>query len=199
MACWDPTAAGRPTTLRCALGLLRPDGGQAEVLGRPAARIHEVANRLGVVFDGSELVPRLTVKQNLAYAQRLAGQPSGRSLGEVIELVELDHRTHHRSHELSLGQQRRLAIGRALLGSPELLVLDEPLSGLDALGVSSVLKLLQELNAEGLTILLSTHRLHEMESVVRRAAVIVDGRLVAEGDLGRALGCWPPAPGPSGQ
>lgn len=183
-----PNGSGKTTALRCTLGLLRPDAGEVELLGVPVERIHETRGRVAVVFDRAHLVPRLTAERNLAYAQRLLGHDGGRSIDEVLTIVELQHRRGHRSHELSLGQQRRLSIARALLGRPELLILDEPLSGLDALAVTSMLALFRRLREDGLTIVLSTHRLHEMESVITRAGILVDGHIIAEDDRDALLG-----------
>ncbi len=183
-----PNGSGKTTTLACALGLLPPDAGTVEVLGVPAARIHETAGRIAVVFDGTTLVPGLSVRQNLTYAQRLLGHAGGRQPDEALRLVDLAGRDHQRASRLSLGQKRRLAIARALLGRPELLVLDEPLSGLDALGVVTMLDLFRRLREDGITLLLSTHRLHEMEQVVSKVAIIIDGRLAVEGDLTTVLG-----------
>ncbi len=183
-----PNGSGKTTTLRCTLGLLRPDSGSVELLGIPAERIHATHGRVAVVFDRSHLVPRLTCVENLHYAAMLLGHGGGRSINDVLTLVDLDHRRGHKSHELSLGQQRRLSIARALLGKPELLILDEPLSGLDAIGVASMLELFKTLRSEGLTTVLSTHRLHEMEAVISRAGILLDGRIVREDDRDALLG-----------
>lgn len=183
-----PNGSGKTTTLRCTLGLLRPDRGSVELLGVPVGRIAATAGRVAVVFDQAHLVPRLTAVDNLVYARGLLGHDGGRTIDEVLEIVELEHRRTHRPDELSLGQQRRLSIARALLGRPELVILDEPLSGLDALGVARMLELFRRLRDEGLTIVLSTHRLHEMESVITRAGILLDGRIVAEDDRDALLG-----------
>jgi ABC-2 type transport system ATP-binding protein len=182
-----PNGSGKTTTLSCALGLLAPSAGEARVLGEPASRIHRLQGRLGVVFDAAIALPALTVSQNLEYVRRLLGHRRGRGDSEVLEAVGLADRARQRAGSLSLGQQKRLAIAAALLGEPELVVLDEPLSGLDTLGVRRMLRLFRRLNGEGLTILLSSHRLHEMETVVTHAGILLDGGIARVGTLDELL------------
>ena len=183
-----PNGSGKTTTLSCTLGLLRPTAGSARVLGEPAGRIHRLQGRLGVVFDSAVALPGLTVLQNLAYVRRLLGHDRGRGDAEVLAAVGLEEHARQRARDLSLGQQKRLAIAAALLGEPELIVLDEPLSGLDTLGVRRMLRLFRRLNDEGLTILLSSHRLHEMQTVVTHAGILLDGAIARAGTLDELLG-----------
>ncbi len=182
-----PNGSGKTTTMACALGLLAPDSGQVHVLGVPSSRIHETHGRVGALFDAATLVAGLTVRQNLEYARTLLGHRGGRGIDEALELVGLAKLGNRRAHALSLGQSRRLSIARILLGKPELLVLDEPLSGLDTVGVLDVLALVPRLAAEGLTLIVSSHRMHEMERVVTHVAVILDGELVREAPLPELL------------
>jgi ABC-2 type transport system ATP-binding protein len=169
------------------------------VLGVPSRRIHATAGRVAAVFDAVDLVPGLTARQNLRYAQILmgrggrprassaaAGRPH-RSLDEVLELVGLARFADRRAGRLSLGQKRRLSIARALLGDPELLIFDEPLSGLDAVGVEQMLALFLQLRDEGRTLVLSSHRLHEMERIVSHVAIVAGGRLRRGGPLEQVL------------
>jgi len=178
-----PNGAGKTTTLACALGLLQPDGGTISVLGQPASQIHTLCGKVAVVFDQPTLVRGLSVSQNLAYAQRLLGHKGGRSATDALQLAGIADLAGRRAGRLSLGQSRRLAIARALLGQPELLVLDEPLSGLDTLGVTSMLALFSELRDQGLTLVLSSHRLHELERIVSHVGVVIGGRVVREATL----------------
>jgi ABC-2 type transport system ATP-binding protein len=178
-----PNGSGKTTTMACALGLLAPDAGEARVLGVPSAKIHETRGRGAALFDAATLVAGLTVRQNLEYAERLLGHRGGRGVDAALELVGLGKLSNRRSGALSLGQSRRLSIARVLLGKPELLVLDEPLSGLDTVGVLDVLALFPRLSAEGITIVVSSHRMHEMERVVSHVAVILDGELVRHAPL----------------
>jgi ABC-type multidrug transport system ATPase subunit len=183
-----PNGSGKTTTLACALGFLRPDSGSIEILGQPPAALHRTLGRLGVVFDEPTLVDNLRVLQNLRYAQRLLGHTGGRTPEQALDLVGLGDRARQRAGTLSLGQKRRLAIARALLGKPEFLVLDEPLSGLDTAGVRQVLDLVAQLRDEGLTLLLSSHRLHELERVVTHVGILMGGRLVREEAIDTLLG-----------
>lgn len=182
-----PNGSGKTTTLACAMGLLRPHAGRVTVLGHPASALHRTAGRVGVVFDRPILVRGLRVHSQVAYTASLLGHRGGRSVDEAIELVGLGALARHRSHGLSLGQQKRLALASALVGDPELLVLDEPLSGLDPLGVRGFLQLVRELAARGLTIVLASHRLHEIEPVLTHASILIGGRVVRTGALHELL------------
>ncbi|MCP3918493.1 MAG: ABC transporter ATP-binding protein [bacterium] len=186
-----PNGSGKTTTLSCALGLLRPTSGQIDVLGEPVRHLARTQGRVGAVFDRPSHVAGMTVKQNMAYAARLRGfdprHRAGRSAAEALERLGIADLRRRRAGKLSLGQAKRLAIAAALAGDPELLVLDEPLSGLDTLGVRSMLALVRELAGEGLTVVLSSHRLHEMEQVVTHAGVLLSGRIVREGSLDELL------------
>jgi ABC-2 type transport system ATP-binding protein len=174
-----PNGSGKTTTLGCCLGLLRPDAGRVSLLGTPSQSIHRTAGRVAVVFDRSTLVDSLTCEQNLEYTRRLLGHKGGRAAAEALELTGIGALAKRRATQLSLGQRRRLSIARALIGKPELLVLDEPLSGLDTVGVTKMLKLFATLRDQGMTLVLSSHRLHEMETLVNRVAILMGGRLVA--------------------
>ena len=182
-----PNGSGKTTSLACALGLTRPNSGRAFVLGEPSSRVHRTRGRVGVVFDRSVLVSSLTVRQNLEYLRRLGGYTDARPAAELLDLVELTPHAARRAGKLSLGQGKRLAIAGALLGRPDLLVLDEPLSGLDTLGVRSMLRMFRELADEGTTLVLSSHRLHEMQTVVTHAGIVLDGRVVRQGALDELL------------
>ncbi len=180
--------AGKTTTLRCLLGFLPRFAGHARILGEPPGRIHRVAAALGVALDPPGLDDSLTVRQNLEAAWIRGGLREGRGCDEVLELVGLAHRAHHRADRLSHGQTRRAAVARALLGSPRLLVLDEPLSGLDPEGVEEMLLLLRRLaRGEGTTVVFSSHHLREVEEVCNRVGVMDGGRLVLEGALAELL------------
>lgn len=183
-----PNGSGKTTTLSCALGLLRPTRGGATVLGEPANRLARTRGRLGVVFDSAIALPALTARQNLAYVRKILGHDRGRDAAEVLRLVELEEYAHQRVRALSLGQQKRLAIAGALLGEPQLIVLDEPLSGLDTMAVRGMLRLFDELRGEGLTLVLSSHRLHEMQTVITHAGILFEGRIARGGALDELLG-----------
>lgn len=183
-----PNGSGKTTTLSCALGLLRPTGGDIRVLGFPAHKIHRTRGRVGAAFDVDCLLTGLRVRENLEYAQRLLGHNGGRAPTEALRLVGIERLSERRAGRLSLGERKRVSIARALLGDPELLVLDEPLSALDTIGARAMLRLVQRLAEDGHTLVLSSHRLHEMETVITHAGVVVGGRLVREGPIDELLG-----------
>lgn len=189
-----PNGSGKTTTLSCMLGLLRPTSGEVRVLGEVPQRLHRLGGRLAVVFDTAIAAPQLSVRQNLRYLARLNSGRELRDEDELMSLVGLTKLASSRAGSLSLGQRKRLAIAGALLARPELLVLDEPLSGLDTLGVRQCLRLFRSLAEEGVTLLLSSHRLHEMQEVVTHAGVLLGGELRVDGPLdevlGRARGCY---------
>ena len=124
-----------------------------------------------MVFDTPVLLRNHTILQNLTYGARLRNQTRGRGPKEVLELVGLSGLEKRKASQLSLGQMRRLSIALALAGSPEFLVLDEPLAGLDPIGVREVMALLGRLRHEGLTLMVSSHRLFEMERLLTHAAL----------------------------
>ncbi|RMH01209.1 MAG: ATP-binding cassette domain-containing protein [Planctomycetota bacterium] len=180
--------AGKTTTLRALLGFLPSFRGVCEVFGRPSRALHRVQEPIGVALDPPGLDETLTVRQNLELARIRGGIRSGRGVDEVLDLVGLRHRQHHRGGRLSHGQGRRAAVARALLGSPRLLVLDEPLSGLDPEGVEQMLDLFRRLaREEGVTVVLSSHHLREVQEVCTRIGVIEAGRTVLEGETAALL------------
>jgi ABC-type multidrug transport system ATPase subunit len=176
--------AGKTTAIGCLLGLLRPDKGWASVLGEDSSRFPRVARRVGVSFENPSLHPSLTGRGNLEVAWRLAGRPAGRSPADVEALLGLGPHARRRAGRYSRGLQQRLSLARALLGRPLLLVLDEPLNGLDPLGVEAVLDLLAQLQREeGITILVSSHDLLEFERIYDEVVLVRDGRVLAAGSL----------------
>lgn len=188
-----PNGSGKTTTLSCALGLSRPTKGRVQILGESPRRLHRLDGRLAAVFDTAIAAKELTVRQNLRYLARLTGararDAGGRAAEDaLLEEVGLASLAGRRAGSLSLGQRKRLAIAGALLARPELLVLDEPLAGLDTLGVRQVLALIRRLAADGVTLLLSSHRLHEMQTVATHVGILLDGELRANGPLDEVLG-----------
>lgn len=180
--------SGKTSILSCALGLRRPSSGGSRVLGLPASQLHSSQGRVGVVFDAPILVKGLSVRAQMNYSVGLFGHRGGRSVEAALDLVGLAGLQSRRVTQLSLGQQKRLAVAIALAGRPELLVLDEPLSGLDPLGARDLLQCFTTLAGEGLSIVISSHRLNDIEPVLSHAAVLVQGKLCALGSLPELLG-----------
>jgi ABC-2 type transport system ATP-binding protein len=186
-----PNGSGKTTVLSCALGLFRRTSGAAEVLGVSSDELWRLGGRLACVFDTPALLPGHTVAQNLAYQRRLRGtHGAGRGIDEAraLELVGLSSIASRRASGLSLGQKKRLSLAAALAGEPELIVLDEPLSGLDPMGVRDVLALLRELVERGITLVVSSHRLLEMQTLLTHLAVLHRGRVLHQGPLAALLG-----------
>ena len=180
--------AGKTTAMRCLLGYLPFAQGRSHIFGVDSAKLHRLQRPYGVALDPPGMDDSLTLRQNLEVACIRGGIRGGRGVDEVLALVGLEHRQHNRGDRLSHGQGRRAAVARALLGSPQLLVLDEPLSGLDPEGVERMLHLFQELTASGeVTIVLSSHHLREVEHVCNRVGMIEDGITLLEGDVPELL------------
>ena len=177
-----PNGAGKTTTLRMLLGLARPTRGQALVFGRPFTELEQRAARLGAVLEASDLHPGRTGRDHLRVLARAAGVPKSR-VDEVLALVDLTGAAERRAGGYSLGMRQRLGLAAALLGAPELLVLDEPANGLDPEGVRWLRDFLRAFAMRGGTVLVSSHHLAEVAQTVDRVVIIDRGRLVAESTL----------------
>ena len=188
-----PNGAGKTTTLRMILGLSPPSGGSLTVLGEPMpAAGRRVRARIGVVSQDDNLDPDFTVMENLrayaSYFPRPAAhrRPPRPFLLSLLEFVALADRAESRIQDLSGGMRRRLAIARSLVNEPELLILDEPTTGLDPQVRHLIWSRLRELAEGGTTVLLTTHYMEEAERLCDRLAIIDHGRILIE-DAPRAL------------
>ncbi len=188
-----PNGAGKTTTLRLLLGLLREQrgGGSIRVLGRPLVRGRDrraVLARTGSLIETPSLYGHLSATENLRVWQVVLGCPASR-IAEVLRLVGLADAARVRAAQLSLGMRQRLGLAVALLGAPELLVLDEPTNGLDPVGIVEMRELLRRLNREtGVTVLVSSHLLSEVERVASHVGVVRRGRLAFQGPLPELVG-----------
>ena len=181
-----PNGAGKSTLLNALSGVVRPSGGSIQFLGEEllAAKPWNIARKgLLQVPEGRQILPNLTVRENLELgAAALSGRTSTHSLERIHELFPiLSERREQRAGSLSGGQQQMLAIGRALMGAPRLLLLDEPSLGLAPVIVIQVFEALKALNAQGLTILLVEQNARQALMATDRAYVIEQGRMVHEG------------------
>jgi ABC-2 type transport system ATP-binding protein len=175
-----PNGAGKTTTVEILEGYRRRDGGTVEVLGTDPERAgREWRERLGVVLQSSSLYPNLTVRESLDLFAGYYTRP--RDAGEVLGLVGLGEKADARVRLLSGGQKRRLDLGLALVGDPELLFLDEPTTGFDPAARRTAWETVRSLRSLGKTILLTTHYLDEAEQLADRVAVLVQGRIVTLG------------------
>ena len=176
--------AGKTTTMRAMLGFLPFQEGKISFFGTDVSRLHRLSSAIGIALDPPGLDDTLTVAQNLEVSKIRGAINSGRTVDEVLELVDLSSRKDNFGSNLSHGQGRRAAVARALLGDPDLLVLDEPLSGLDPKGVERMLSLFNKLvSVDGKTIILSSHHLREVEHVCTHVALIEEGRTRLEGKV----------------
>ncbi|HYL89868.1 MAG TPA: ATP-binding cassette domain-containing protein [Burkholderiales bacterium] len=180
-----PNGAGKTTTLRLCLGLSHPDAGEIELLGEPVpARAREARRRIGVVPQFDNLDPDFTVAENLLVFGRYFSMPAAQVRAKVPELLEfagLAGREGARISALSGGMKRRLTLARALINDPQLLVLDEPTTGLDPQARHLIWERLRRLTQEGKTLVLTTHFMEEAERLCHRLAVMDRGRLIASG------------------
>ena len=177
-----PNGAGKTTTLRMLLGLARPTRGQALVFGRPFTELEHPAARVGAVLEASDLHPGRTGRDHLRVLARAASVPQSR-VDEVLALVDLTGAAERRAGGYSLGMRQRLGLAAALLGAPELLVLDEPANGLDPEGVRWLRDSLRAFAMQGGTVLVSSHHLAEVAQTADRVVIIDRGRLVVESTL----------------
>ncbi|MFI6925672.1 ABC transporter ATP-binding protein [Nonomuraea spiralis] len=178
-----PNGAGKSTALRVLAGLSRPTSGSATVLGRPYAELDRPAFRVGTLLDATAQHPGRTGREVLTLGAIMLGLPRSR-VAEALDLVGLTGKESKRVvGRYSLGMRQRLGIGHALLGRPEVLVLDEPANGLDPQGIQWLRGLLRELAGAGCAVLLSSHLLHEVELVADHIVVIGHGQVLAQGTI----------------
>jgi ABC-2 type transport system ATP-binding protein len=182
-----PNGAGKTTTVEILEGYRRRDGGEVEVLGEDPQRAgRDWRERIGIVLQSCRLDPYLTVRESLALFAGYYRSP--RPVDEVIELVGLTGKADERARRLSGGQQRRLDVGMALVGDPELLFLDEPTTGFDPSARRQAWEAIEGLRDLGKTIVLTTHYMDEAQRLADRVAIVARGEVAARGtpeDLGR--------------
>ena len=177
-----PNGAGKTTTLRMVLGLASPTSGRALVFDGLYAELERPALRIGAVLEATDFHPGRSGRDHLRMLGRAVDVPDSR-VDEVLSLVELSEAAHRRVKGYSLGMRQRLGLAAALLGDPELLILDEPANGLDPEGVRWLRDFLRRLASEGRTVLVSSHVLAEVAQTVDQVLIISRGRLVVESPL----------------
>jgi ABC-2 type transport system ATP-binding protein len=181
-----PNGAGKTTTLRMVLGLVRPTAGSATVLGLPAGEPATTA-RIGALIEGPGFYPYLSGRDNLRTMARYRGLPESVA-DAALRRVDLADRAGDRFKSYSLGMKQRLGVAAALMGDPDVIVLDEPTNGLDPAGMADMRALIVDLARAGQTVLLSSHLLAEVEEICDRVGVIAGGRLLTEATVSELRG-----------
>lgn len=182
-----PNGAGKSSTLRILLGLDQATSGTALINGVPYAKLRDPLKTVGAVFDGSGAHRLRTGRAHLNWVARSAGLSRFR-VDEVLEIVGLTDAASKRVGNYSLGMSRRLALAAALLGDPEILILDEPTNGLDPDGIRWIREFLRERAASGRTVLLSSHLMGETAETADDVVIINHGQIVVEGTLAKVVG-----------
>ncbi|MEU7839510.1 ATP-binding cassette domain-containing protein [Micromonospora sp. NPDC049114] len=182
-----PNGSGKTTTLRALLGLVRADGGRMTVLGEPSPELlPRVAGRVGAIVESPQFFGNFTGRRTLRLLARAGGVSISR-VDEALELVGLRDRGDERVKGYSLGMKQRLAVASALLKDPRLLILDEPANGLDPAGIREMRDLMRSLAAAGVTVLVSSHILGEIQLICDHVTIISRGRRVAAGRVDEVL------------
>jgi ABC-2 type transport system ATP-binding protein len=181
-----PNGSGKTTTLRALLGLVRADSGSMTILGAPSREYESVAHRVGAIVESPAFFGNFTGRKTLRLLATAGGVPQGR-VDEALTAVGMWERGDDLVKSYSLGMKQRLAIASALLKRPELLILDEPVNGLDPAGIHEMRRLLRGLAAGGVTVLISSHLLSEIEQVCDSVTIISRGRRVASGPVADVL------------
>ena len=180
-----PNGAGKSTTMKLILGLAHPSAGQVQVLGQTMTPQNRLAilRQTGSLIESPSCYGHLTGQENLEVVADLKGVPR-RDIGRVLDIVHLTGDKYRKVREYSLGMRQRLGIAQALLGSPQLLILDEPTNGLDPAGIQEMRALIAGMpDACGATVLISSHLLSELEQIVCQVGILNKGRLLFQGPL----------------
>lgn len=180
-----PNGAGKSTSMKMLLGLVHPTGGSVELLGHTMNETNRIPllRQTGSLIESPSGYLHLTARENLAIVADLKGV-AHKDIDRVLEIVHLTADAHRKVGQYSLGMKQRLGIAMALLGSPKLLVLDEPTNGLDPAGIQEMRELIRTMpTATGATVLISSHLLGEMEQMVEQVGIIDHGRMLFEGPL----------------
>jgi ABC-2 type transport system ATP-binding protein len=184
-----PNGAGKTTTIRMLVGLARPNHGRVRIGGFDVSRdFARAMSHVGCIVESTDLYPYLTGRENLLHFARMLPDAAERRIPELATLVALEARLEDRVSTYSLGMRQRLGVAQALLGAPDLLILDEPANGLDPAGIREIRQLIRHLATErGIAIFVSSHLLSEVELTCDRVAIIHRGRTLAMGPVQELL------------
>lgn len=174
--------AGKSTTLKMLCGLVHPTEGSYSIYGRDSSD-PTTCRRVGMLIENAGLFPHLTARDNMLLKARVMGLTDVSPVDELLKLMKLDDTGRKKVRQFSMGMKQRLGIAMALMGNPDLLILDEPTNGLDPEGIREIRCLLQKLNEDGKTIIISSHILGELSKIANRYGIIKDGEMIRQ--LGR--------------
>jgi ABC-type multidrug transport system ATPase subunit len=181
--------AGKTTTIRLLVGLMRPEAGTAELLGEPSGLAADVLRRVGVLIDGPAFVPHLSGRRNLELVWRAGGGSwPPPALDEALELAGIDGALERKVRSYSMGMQQRLGLAQALMGAPDVLVLDEPGNGLDPEEVRTLREHLRALAHRGVAVLISSHVLAEVQMLASHVVVMDAGKVIGAGSMQELVG-----------
>jgi ABC-2 type transport system ATP-binding protein len=184
-----PNGAGKTTTLRVLMGLIRPTSGTVRVFGELVVAGAPVLSRIGAFIEGPGLLPHLSGRDNLHLFWAATGRPAeDAELDTALEIAGLGESVDRRVKAFSHGMKQRLAIAQAMLGLPEVLVLDEPTNGLDPLQIAEMREVLRRYATTGRTVVISSHLLGEVEQTCTHVVVMHKGRLIAAGSVAEIAG-----------
>jgi len=184
-----PNGAGKSTTIRMLLGLIRPTRGKIILLNRNLdTNRADILGKIGALVEKPSFYEYLSARRNLELFATLSyNNPDQSDINRVLQIVSLTDRAEHKVKTYSHGMKQRLGIAQALLGNPEMVILDEPTAGLDPKGIKEIRRLIIELAEHGLTIFLSSHILYEVEQMCKNMAIIDKGRMIVQGHVGELL------------
>jgi len=180
-----PNGSGKTTLQSILLDVLTANSGTFEWFGHPGSPA--TRKRIGALLETPNFYHYLSAVDNLNITQAISGRGNKADIDSVLEIVKLTQRKKSKFSTYSLGMKQRLAIGAALLGNPEVIVLDEPTNGLDPVGIAEIRELIKELSRRGKTIIMASHLLDEVEKVCTHVAILKTGKLVAAGNVNEVL------------
>lgn len=175
-----PNGAGKSTTMKLLCGLLKPSKGEVIFKGKPWSR--DSLNKIGVLIENPAIYGNLTAKENMLIHACMLGV-SEREITHVLKLLKIDNTGEKKVSNFSLGMKQRLGIAIALLGNPDLVILDEPTNGLDPIGIQELRDLIKRLNDNQITVLVSSHNLAEIQHIASYIGIIINGKLKYEGEI----------------
>ncbi|KKB42072.1 ABC transporter ATP-binding protein [Bacillus thermotolerans] len=180
-----PNGAGKTTTIRMLLGLIKPTKGNIEIFGQNLNKNRlQILQRIGSLVESPTYYGNLTGRENLEAVRRLRDLPEKR-VNEVLEIVRLTKVANRLAKEYSLGMKQRLGIAAALLSNPDLLILDEPTNGLDPSGIQEIRELIKELPEAGMSVLVSSHLLSEIDQMATQVGIINNGKMIFQDSIQR--------------